>query len=180
LTEEQKQRLDELRARRPRPARPRGESPAGGRLLDDGGSIPPPPSYMRERVLADLPLPPSLAPPHGDPPPDKPYFLVWRPDGSPLKAAPESETQTPAMPVVREANADELQFQQRALVREAWRRGPHETIILVGRPVARELNDLSSFAWRLAGTGCLTLVVGLAGGWVISRGIVRPISRISA
>src|SRR5262249_35691029 len=97
-----------------------------------------------------------------------------------LKAARESETQLPAIPVVRESNADELQYQQRALVREAWRRGPHETVILVGKPVARELNDLSSFAWRLAGTGCLTLAIGLAGGWVIPRAIVRPIARISA
>jgi heavy metal sensor kinase len=74
----------------------------------------------------------------------------------------------------------ELRLRQRGPRREALKRGPQATIILVGKPIAREMNELASFGWRLAGSGCLALGVGLAGGWAISRGIVRPISRISA
>jgi two-component system, OmpR family, sensor kinase len=182
LTEAQKQKLDELRDRRGRPGTRRGEPPGlGARIPDDVGSIPPPPSYLRERVLADLRLPASLAPRGADRPEDRAFFVVWRPDGSPLKAVPESSESRPtAMPVVRDSDADELQFQQRGLVREVYRRGPHGTLVVVGKPVAREMNELAGFAWRLAGTSCLTLAIGLAGGWAISRGIVRPIARISA
>src|SRR5262245_23500751 len=80
LTEEQKQKLDELRDRRPFPPGPRREPPRpDARILDDEGPIPPPPSHMRERVLADLRLPASLAPREGDLPHDAAYFVVWRP-----------------------------------------------------------------------------------------------------
>ena len=136
---------------------------------------------MRERVLADLRLPASLAPRGGDLPHDAAYFVVWRPDGSLLKTVLESsEIRRKAMLGVQEEAADNLQYRQRGLMREAYRSGPHATLIVVGKPIARELNELANFGWRLAGTGCLTLAIGLAGGWVISRGIVRPIARISS
>jgi two-component system OmpR family sensor kinase len=182
LTEEQKQKLDELRDRRARPGiRRGGPSPGGGRIPEDEGPIPPPPSSMRERVLSDLHLPAALAPRKGERPEDRAWFVVWRPDGSLLKTGPDSsEPDRTTMPVVRDSDADSLQFEQRALVRQAYRRGPHGTLIMVGKPMARELNELATFGWRLAGTGCLTLAISLAGGWVIARGIVRPIARISA
>jgi heavy metal sensor kinase len=179
LTEEQKQKLDELRDRRARAGMRRGgPSRSGSGIPEDEGPIPPPPARMRERVLAELRLPAALAPREGDRPEDRAWFAVWRPDGSLLKAVPESSGQH-AIPVLHDSEADDLQFRQRALEREAYQRGPHGTLILVGKPMARELNELATFAWRLAGTGCLTLAIGLAGGWAISRSIVRPIARIS-
>jgi heavy metal sensor kinase len=38
---------------------------------------------------------------------------------------------------------------------------------------------MSAFAWQLAGTGAAVLLVGLAGGWLISRRIFRPIATIA-
>lgn len=136
---------------------------------------------MRERVIADLRLPVALQPRDGELPHDAAYFVVWRANGSILKAIPDSpETKALTMPVIGEAAASDITYRQRGPVREAYGRGPQVTSILVGKPIAREMGELSNFAWRLTGSGCLALAIGLAGGWVISRGIVRPIAKIAA
>jgi two-component system OmpR family sensor kinase len=169
LTDPQRQLLDELRERPPRGRGFRPEPP-----------LPPPAPRAFERVLSDLRLPASLLPRQDERPDDDAYFIVWRRDGEVLKTAPASAVMNlPATPVPPDSVAGDLRLRQRGPLREALMRGPQGTIILVGKPIAREMNDLASFAWRLAGSGCLALAVGLAGGWLISRGIVRPIARIS-
>ncbi|WP_161967119.1 sensor histidine kinase [Fimbriiglobus ruber] len=67
----------------------------------------------------------------------------------------------------------------RGSMREVVMRGPGDTLILVGRSTVRMTADLRAFAWQLAGTGVLVLMVGLVGGWVISSRIVRPIRQIT-
>ena len=49
-------------------------------------------------------------------------------------------------------------------------------MIVVGKPVGRELGELRTLAWQLVMLGLLVLAVGLAGGWLISRSITRPIA----
>jgi heavy metal sensor kinase len=131
---------------------------------------PPFPPPKRERILADLEFP--RATPGA-------YFAVWRPDGAVLKAnglpadvsPPDLDGMPPEPePVLRERDG----------AREAVMRGPHGTRILVGRPVAAEEAELAGFAWRLAGAGALVLAVGLAGGWLVSARILRPVAAISA
>jgi heavy metal sensor kinase len=46
--------------------------------------------------------------------------------------------------------------------------------------VQKELAELTSFAWQLSGAGLVVLLVGLAGGWLISSRVVRPIKIMSA
>ena len=190
LTPEQQQRLESLRPagqrRGPPPdgPRPRPDGPVPPSPADPGNSERdrnrPSPAQMHERVLADLGLPPSLVPPNDDLPEDEAYFVVWRRNGSLLKTSPSaSETASVAVPVDRDSVTTEVIHRQRGLAREALKRGPHATVILVGIPIGREFAELSSFGWRLAGTGSLALAIGLAGGWGISRGIVRPIERIA-
>jgi heavy metal sensor kinase len=53
-------------------------------------------------------------------------------------------------------------------------------LVLVGRRVERELEELNWFACHLVGIGLFVLLVGLAGGWLLSRGALRPIQRMSA
>jgi heavy metal sensor kinase len=110
---------------------------------------------------------------------DTAYFAVWRADGSLLKAsqlpggaaAPTFPAAAPpAVPLVT----------QRGDFREARMLGPHATRVLVGRPVAKELADLRALAWLLAGAGAAVLAVGLAGGWLISARILRPVAAIAA
>jgi heavy metal sensor kinase len=50
----------------------------------------------------------------------------------------------------------------------------------VGRPVRTEQAELRAFAWQLAGVGTIVLAVGLAGGWLVSARILRPVAAISA
>jgi heavy metal sensor kinase len=64
--------------------------------------------------------------------------------------------------------------------RQAVVLGPHASVVLVGRSVAGELARLHAFAWQLAGVGVVVLVIGLAGGWLVSARILRPLAAISA
>jgi two-component system, OmpR family, sensor kinase len=128
----------------------------------------------REHLLANLDLP---DPAGGRP--DGMYFAVWRSDGAVLKALGISEEQMPT------ASTGRRSF--RGTNRELVVNGPSGTTILVGRPADSVARELTAFAWQLAGTGAAVLVIGLAGGWFISRRIFRPIvtiaetaSRISA
>jgi heavy metal sensor kinase len=122
----------------------------------------------REHLLATLDLP--------GPPGDKPegtYFTVWRSNGSVLKATGNS----PDTPAPTTEPWPSLTF--RGASREFVTKGPSGTTIVVGRPAGQVASDLRAFAWQLAGTGVAVLAVGLAGGWLISRSILRPIATIT-
>src|SRR5262249_45636743 len=103
-----------------------------------------------------------------------PYFGVWRADGGVLKAVGlPPDTPTPTALPGRPARSF------RGSNRELVVAGPGGTSILVGRPAETVARDLTAFAWRLAGTGAAGLAVGLAGGWLVSRRIFRPIAAIT-
>jgi heavy metal sensor kinase len=101
------------------------------------------------------------------------YFTVWRSDGTVLKTVGGSTDDPPA------AMPGRPTFGRRGANRELAIRGPSATTILVGRPADAVDRDLTAFAWQLAGTGAAVLLVGLAGGWLISRRIFRPIATIA-
>jgi heavy metal sensor kinase len=102
------------------------------------------------------------------------YFAVWRPDGAPLKSVglPADATAPPR-------TDGRPSFTFRGPNRELTTLGPSGTTILVGRPAAQVASDLRAFAWQLFGTGVAVLAIGLAGGWLISRRIFRPIAAIA-
>jgi signal transduction histidine kinase len=64
--------------------------------------------------------------------------------------------------------------------RETFIITPPGEIILVGRSIATELNDLQHVAWTLAAVGGGVLLLGLAGGWWIASRALRPVQDISA
>jgi heavy metal sensor kinase len=104
------------------------------------------------------------------------YFAVWRPDGSLLKARGlPGGTGAPDMPL-----SPRPRLIEREEFREAVMGGPAGTRVLVGRSVRRESEELRAFAWQLAGAGAVVLAVGLAGGWLASSRILRPVAAISA
>jgi two-component system OmpR family sensor kinase len=126
-------------------------------------------------VLAEL-APPGFQPaPAGE---EGPYFGIWRYDGTLLRAAALPEGT--AAPVQAPPPQRGALLLQSGRLREAVVLGPHSTRILVGLPIGRELTALSAFAWQLAGVGACVLAVGLAGGWLLSGRLLRPIARISA
>jgi heavy metal sensor kinase len=157
----------------PRPPGRRGGPPEGRPFPP-----PPPPRPSRERLLAELTLPQGPPAPEGRAPADA-YFAVWRADGSLLKASP-----APADVGLRDPSdlplARRPRLVPRGEYREAVMLGPGRTRILVGRSVAREWAEVRAFAWQLAGAGAAVLAVGLAGGWVVSARVLRPVAVISA
>jgi two-component system, OmpR family, sensor kinase len=124
----------------------------------------------REYLMATLELP--------GPPGDKPegmYFAVWRSDGSLIKTAGLSASGMTTSPTIDRRPT--LGFDRSN--RELWMHGPSGTTIIVGRPAGHVMSYLRTFAWQLAGTGVAVLAFGLAGGWLISRRIFRPIAAIA-
>ncbi|HPF39556.1 MAG TPA: ATP-binding protein [Phycisphaerae bacterium] len=104
------------------------------------------------------------------------YYRVWHFENviAESRYAPE----TPHPGVRRwsmQAQPEPPKIRQRGDLREAIAYGDFDTCVVVGRSLAPERAQW----WRLGliqiGTGAAVLLVGLAGGWVISRRSVRPI-----
>jgi heavy metal sensor kinase len=133
-----------------------------------GGEFGPGPKH-REHLLDTLDLP-GL-------PTERPkdiYFAVWRTDGTMLKSV-GVPADRPAPDVIRARPVVVFRGQNRELVTH----GPEATVILVGRPASEVTAGLAPFAWQLAATAIGVLAVGLIGGWLISRRLLRPIATIS-
>jgi signal transduction histidine kinase len=64
--------------------------------------------------------------------------------------------------------------------RECYVMTPPGEILLAGRSIGPELDDLRRAALLLAGVGGLILVLGLAGGWWLAGRAIHPINDISA
>jgi heavy metal sensor kinase len=107
------------------------------------------------------------------------YFAVWREDGRPLKSMDMPPGLSP--PVLEEsAPPSTVRLFSRGEDRQAAVIGPGATRVLVGRSVTPELNELTRFAWQLVAAGVAVLAVGLAGGWLASARILKPLRSISA
>jgi two-component system, OmpR family, sensor kinase len=112
------------------------------------------------------------------------YYVIWSFDRELRKTSratndvPDPGDMMPAStwPPV----AEEPRIRQRGDLREAFVPGPFGMRVLVGRSVARIQAELSQLPWLLAATGSGVLVVGLAGGWILSIRAVRPIKIITA
>jgi heavy metal sensor kinase len=151
------------------------------------GPLHPPEHPPADRLRNAIALPGSLLdgprPRH-----ESPYFKIWRADGSVLAESatpdPPPEHKPHDSPDVRPTPGLAPNFPpgfrwQAGERRETIISGPHGTAILVGKPMGRELAELRWFAWRLVASGAMMLIVGLAGGWLISRSITRPIDAIA-
>ena len=151
---------------------PRKQPPPGKKdfLPKRGGE--PQDAPPRDRLMNSLRVPGPQGRP-GERPPV--YFAVWRPDGTLVKAVdlPAGIDEMPAV-------VDRPITYFRGNYRERTERGPHGSTILAGRDAGNLPAELTSFAWRLIATGSVVLAVGLLGGWLISRRILRPISAIAA
>ena len=129
-------------------------------------------------MRAAIDLPDSLLECPDDPPHDRPYFAIWRAAGDVLAESGDRDDVERVEP--SEVASSELPFfrWQPGGRREAILAGPGRTVILVGKPAGRTLEELYV---RLvdAGAGLAALAIGMAGGWVITRGITRPVAAIS-
>ncbi len=96
------------------------------------------------------------------------YVGVWREDGGVVRS-PEVASKPAPNPSTVWAGTD----------RQLTAKGPRGTRILVGKNADSILTDLRNFAWNLAGTGAGVLALGLAGGWIVSRRVFRPVAAIA-
>ena len=102
------------------------------------------------------------------------YFAIYRADGKLIKGAGLPDDQ----PAVPPASTDCHTF--RGKNREVVAKGPENTTIVVGRPADGLASEMRRFAWQLIVTGAGVLAIGLLGGWIISKQILRPVATISA
>jgi heavy metal sensor kinase len=139
-----------------------------------------------DRLRAAMTLPGSLLDGPDASPHDGPYIKIWRFDGTVLA---ESDNLAPAASGERRPEVPQIGSPPGLPPGFRWREpdrreivvnGPRGSTILVGKPFGRELAEMRRLAWRLFGGGVLVMVVGLAGGWFISRSITQPIQSIAA
>jgi heavy metal sensor kinase len=167
----------------------RGAGPDGDSPGDFGPRPPPPARGGRpgpgnfERPPQLIEISPTLVQRFSQFSPPDAYYVVWNRDGlivhslgaaadvpRPALATNPAGPELPQLPQIR----------QRGDLREAYIGGPAGTSVLVGRSIQSEQVQLQHFAWLLAGTGSAVLMVGLAGGWLLSYRVVRPINQIAA
>ncbi len=130
------------------------------------------------RVLADLDLPANVQTPPDDPG-GPAYFRIWLGDGELLKASAGAPPMSQgAMP--SDLLDGEYRFERRRGVREVALGGPDRSLIVVGRPIGRELHELNQLALQLAVIGALVAAAGVLGGAVLARHVVRPLEEMSA
>jgi heavy metal sensor kinase len=159
-------------------------------LLEDGKGPPPPkkkqgkgppPPGADDFHLRWLDLPAPFRHRHEDQPDEMPYFVIWRADGSLVAASPRpNDGPPPEFPGWPRDEPNVFRSWQRGAFREGIVLGPRRTIVLVGRGVEREMQALHWFAGKLMLTGLGVLGIGLVGGWMLSRGAIRSIERMSA
>jgi heavy metal sensor kinase len=147
---------------------------------------PPPPEHdtgdprRRDHLLTRLALPPSIRHRHEENPEEVPYFAIWLANGHQLARSPLPSGVEPIERPDDVRGAPQFLSWQRGKLREGLITGPGGSLILVGRRVEREIQELAWFAGRLVSIGMVVLTVGLTGGWLLSRGALRPIERMSA
>jgi signal transduction histidine kinase len=155
--------------------RDRDRMPPGDRQPPPGERQPPGERFgpmgilaQRERLLNELVLPRTDNPMEA-----ATSFAVWRADGSLMKTLGVSPNR--ARPVSRVRSYGQTQNG----IRERITHGPLDTMILVGRPIERVESELSALIWQLIFSGAAVLAIGLIGGWILSRQILRPIAAIA-
>ena len=114
---------------------------------------------------------------------DQPYFVIWDREGKVLRAsspelkAPESTGKSAPSPD-RGSNTP-AEFRQLGEFREVILSGPFGIGVLVGKSMRTENATIATLRLQILGAGLAVLAVGLCGGWMLSKRIIRPIKTIS-
>lgn len=146
----------------------------GGREFGEGPPRPRPP----EDVLAQLRLPNVFRTRVIGDEESEPYFVVWRPNGEKLRAEPEDcAIEIPNL--ISNSRVPQSFIRPDGYRREFIATLPNGARIIVGRSIRSDFGDMQIYAFQLVGLGALISIVGLTGGWWISKQIVKPIQTIS-
>jgi heavy metal sensor kinase len=117
---------------------------------------------------------------------NQPYFVVW---GQNWTRSSSCGLNVPSPPVTAQLAGENFEPRprtdlsipprQRGNLREVMVPGPFASIVLVGRSIQPELDDLRRLRWILIAAGAGVLAIGLAGGWLLSNRAIRPIHTIT-
>ncbi len=162
-----------------------GAPPAGFPRSEPGGRGQPGGLHrLVAKLDRDLYLPNTFHPNRMNGVVEGPYFLIWLGDGQEVKKSTDLEVPFPEF--TRPENArpgdrrlQEITFRQRDSYREAWAPGAPGTLVLVGRNIKQDMQGLSVTGWWIGGSGAIAWLLGLGGGWLLSRGSTKPIEAIS-
>jgi len=114
-----------------------------------------------------------------------PYFSIWRSDGrlikrsadhAPLRLIPIQATLGQPGRPMRRGN---LIFTNRDRLREARAIGPQGTMVLVGRRIDRDVQNIRALLAFLVGAGAAVFGFGLLGGWMVSGRAIASIKKIT-
>jgi two-component system OmpR family sensor kinase len=144
----------------PPPLGPRGDGPPDGRR-------PPPEFHLLPRQAALF----DETDTNGF------YYVVWSRNGVIIGQSTNAPANIP-MPT-NVASRGPIPPRLRGTLREMHLFTPPGEILLTGRSIAPELDDLRRAALLLGGVGGLILALGLAGGWWLAGRAIHPINDIS-
>src|ERR1051326_1214831 len=106
------------------------------------------------------------------------YYVIWSRDGTIISQSTNAPANIPMPGTAPAPRRGPPQF--RGAFRECYQIMPPGEILLVGRFIGADLDELRRAAVRLAGAGGLILIIGLAGGWWLAARAIHPINDISA
>ncbi len=111
---------------------------------------------------------------------DPTYFIIWRENQTVLRESAVPDVR-PLIPENTEERFRRERFmrQQRGGFHEVFIRGPHHTLICVGRSVIDEQSRIHHLTLILVSTGAAIMGIGMLGGWWLSRRAISPIERMS-
>jgi two-component system OmpR family sensor kinase len=169
---------------------PEPNGPPGSGKRSTGG----PPGPLRDDSWARLPR--TMLQRIGQDEQDQLYFVIWGMRGEVLQASSPSLDVPPPDPrdgrqmtEDRERRVEPLhppasgmgkpEFRQRGMLREVILHGPFGVVVLVGKSMRSEEAALRQLRWKLLGAGVGVMVIGLCGGWLLSKRVIQPIRAIS-
>ncbi len=106
------------------------------------------------------------------------YYVVWSRDGTILGGSTNAPASIP-VPTKPLTNGP-IPPRLRGTFREAFQITPPGEVLLAGRSIAPELDELHRTALTLTGAGGFILLISLMGGWWLAGRAINPISDISA
>lgn len=116
----------------------------------------------------------------GAAPRDHAYFVVWDASGQQIAGSdplPPHVMSYKTIPI--KAGPKPFEFQTHGSHLDVIMRGPNQSVIMIGRPLAKEFDQLNRLAAAVVAFGALCLLVSAAGVWWLARRIVSPLERLT-
>jgi len=137
------------------------------------------PFYDRDRLPRNIDLPPGFMQRYGGGDPNDRSFVIFAQDHSIIKSWGAVYDPELFPPKGQEPHGDEVDTRVRGTFHEVLLAAPAHSTVLVSGSVQRVENELHQLLLRWSAGAAGVLLLGFAGGWLISRAALRPIGLMS-